>query len=432
MDYREAVAYLDAHIDQGVRPGLERISALLDLMAEPHSSYPIIQIAGSNGKTSVAGMATMLLVAHGLSAGTYISPHLEVVEERITLSGLETSTDVFAEAVSDVAPFVDLLESRTGDKPTYFELMTAVAYSWFAEKAVDVGVIEVGMGGRLDATSVAAPAVAVITSIALDHTKFLGESLSEIAAEKAAITGPDSRLVVGALPEAAIAVARGRAQELGIPIAELGRHFAVTDHTVGVGGWQIDIEGVLGSYEEIFLPVHGRHQTANFAVAVAAVEELLGRELDAEGVREAARAVTTPGRMEIVSRKPLVILEGAHNEEGFAALARTLDEEFPGVRWILVIGVMRDKELHMMIAQLAGKLDAAFTTSVESPRSLEPSEVAVVIREVLGAEVIVETADSPNEAIEAALSHVGDNVGLVVAGSLYVVGEARRRLRARL
>ena len=426
MDYQEAVAFLDAHIGQGVKPGLDRIRGLMEMMGDPHSAYPVIHVTGSNGKTSVARMVTSLLVAHGLRVGTFISPHLEKVEERLALDGTSATAEEFAGAVADLAPFVELYEDRNPEPPTYFELTAALAFSYFAASAVDVAVIEVGLGGRLDATNVAESKVAVITGIALEHTSWLGDTLEQIGGEKLAIAKPSSVLVTGSLPEEVLPLAAARAADLEIEYRRFGAEFHPEFVAMAVGGWSGSISGVYETYDDVYLPVHGRHQFDNFAVAVAAAEELTGRPLDPDAVREGAAATTTPGRLEVAGNNPLILLDGAHNPQAFELLAESIDAEFPDARWVLMIGVMGDKDLDGMLMHLAGLVDVVVATNVDYDRAVPADRVAEIARTAL--DVPVEVAPTIPGALEAVRRLAGNDGAILVTGSLYVVGEARTHL----
>jgi len=407
-----------------VKPGTERIAGLLALMADPQQGYPVIHIAGSNGKTTTSRLAASLLSAHGLTAGLFTSPHLQAVEERFTTAGEVMRPDELAAALDELRPFVEFFEERTGDGVTYFELTAALAFSWFAERAVDAAVVEVGLGGRLDATNVVDAEVAVITSISLEHTEYLGSTLAAIAAEKAAILGPGRVLVTGQLPAEALEVAGARAAATGSTWLRSGVDFSVARAASAVGGWLVDLEGVYRAYPDLPLHLHGRHQVANLAVAVAAVEALFGRALDPAAVAEAAGRTRSPGRMEVVSREPLVLLDGAHNPEGTAALAAALAEEFPTTRWTVVFGAMADKDVPAMLrllAPTAGSLHAA--RAADSTRARPADEVAALAAEILGIPAVAH--GSVAEAVAAALEEGGP---VLVTGSLYVVGEARTAL----
>ncbi|MBN2112539.1 MAG: dihydrofolate synthase [Acidimicrobiia bacterium] len=417
---------MDRHIGRGVKPGTERIVGLLGLMGDPHGGYPAIHIAGSNGKTTTARLVAGLLAAHGLKPGLFTSPHLQVVEERFEVAGERMRAEELGPALEDVLPFAELYEARTGDGITYFELTAALAFSWFAARAVDAAVVEVGLGGRLDATNVLDAEVAVITSISLEHTQYLGDTLAAIAGEKAAILRPGRTLVTGNLPAEALEVAGEQAAAGGSAWLRLGADFAVTQAQRAVGGWLVDLEGVYRAYSEVRLPLLGRHQTANLAVAVAAVEAFFGRALDPDGVIEAAAAARSPGRMEVVRRDPPVLLDGAHNPEGSAALAAALAEGFPTTRWAVVFGAMSDKDVPAMLESLAPAA-ASFHTAraAGSERARSAAEVAALAAEA--AAVPVFSYGSVGAAVAAALA---SGMPVLVTGSLYVVGEARGALGA--
>ena len=302
MNYDEAVAYLDRHIELGWKPGLERIHRLLEMMGSPHLRSPAIHITGTNGKTTVTTVASSVLDAMGLKSGTFTSPHLERVEERFKVAGETATPEQFAGAVTDVAPFVDLLEAETGERATYFELTTAAAFALFAHEAVDVAVVEVGMGGRLDATNVLESQVAVLTGVSIDHAEYLGATEIEIAREKLAILKTGGVLVTGALSDEVGLAADRRAEQVGTVRREVGRDFRIEDLRMSVGGWSYDLDGIYEQYDDLYVPLHGRHQAANAAVAVAAVEELFGRALPSEAVRDGLAGTTVPARMEVVGR----------------------------------------------------------------------------------------------------------------------------------
>ncbi|MGH8870831.1 MAG: bifunctional folylpolyglutamate synthase/dihydrofolate synthase [Acidimicrobiia bacterium] len=426
MDYPEALAYLDRHIILGIKPGLERIEELLDYMGRPEDGYPIIHVAGTNGKTSTSRLATLLLVAHGLNTGTYTSPHLQKVEERLSINGRSASEEEFALAISDVAAFADLRKKAGGEANTYFELTTAAAFAFFADQAVNAAVLEVGLGGRLDATNVVDAEVCVLTSIGIEHTEYLGEDVASIAGEKLAIAGPNSILVSGPLPDAALEVAEGRARDLGIHHRRYGRDFSVLDAERGVAGWLTTIGGAEETYEDLFLPLHGRYQLVNLANAVAATEALLGRKLDEEGVRDAVAAATVPGRMEVLGTHPLVMVDGAHNADGVVALAESLEEEYPTTRWQLVLGVMGDKNVEAMVESLSPLLAGIITTAPQSERAVPPSLLAERIGGLVDTPVLV--AEDVELALDMARAEAGPEGAVLVAGSLYLVGEARELL----
>lgn len=429
MKYAEAVAYLNAHIGVGMKPGLARMEALLELMGHPEEGYPIVHIAGTNGKTSTARIITQVLAGHDLSVGTYTSPHLERVEERIGINGRFATPDEFAQAVTDVAAFADIFESRGDDKLSYFELTTATAFAWFAEIAADVGVVEVGLGGRLDATNAARGEVAVVTGIDFDHTETLGDTLGAIADEKLAIAKPGSTLVTGPLPIEAEERADLKGANSGIRHLKFGRDFHLEGSESAVGGWFCQVSGVEADYDDLFLPLLGRHQTVNLTVAIAACEGLLGRALNPESLRRGLSSVTSPGRLEPVASSPLVVLDGAHNPQGFAALATALRESFSARPWLLMLGVMRDKDLDQMLKNVHGVFSGVVATTSGSARSLPTTELASRSQEILGIEAVA--IDDPSLALAHARAQAGDEGAVVVAGSLYLVGTIRSLLMGR-
>ncbi|MBW3666146.1 MAG: dihydrofolate synthase [Actinobacteria bacterium] len=423
MEYPEAVAYLDRHIGLGGKPGLERIDGLLDDMGRPYEAYPIIHVAGTNGKTSTARLATLILVAHGLTTGTYTSPHLQKVEERLAVNGRHATPEEFALAITDVAAFADLREGRGLEPNSYFELNTAAAFAFFADQAVNAGVLEVGLGGRLDATNVVEAEVCVVTSIGVDHTEYLGKDIAGIAREKLAIAGPSSILVTGPLPDAAHTEATATARELGIHHRHYGHDFSVGDAERGVGGWLVTIEGAETTYDDLFLPVHGSYQLTNLAVSVAAAEALLGRKLDQGALKQAAAAATMPGRMEPLSASPLVMVDGAHNADGVATLVESLQEEFPTTRWQLLLGVMGDKNIELMVEKLAPVIGGVVTTAVDHKRAVPAAELAERIHGLVDVPVLV--ADSIDYGLDMARAEAGSEGAVLVTGSLYLVGEVR-------
>lgn len=424
MTYEEAVVWLDSHIGRGVHPGLDRIEALLGLMGHPEEGYPIIHVAGTNGKTSVARMATMILVGHGLTTGTFTSPHLEWVEERIGVNGAAASEEQFAQAAYDVLVFADIFEERTGKPLTYFELNAAMAFAFFADQAVNAAVVEVGLGGRLDATNAAHGHVAVLTSVGLEHTEYLGDTVELIAREKLAIVEEGRAIVVGALPPDAERVAHEVSAAKNARLYRYGHDFRIEAATRAVAGWHVDLDGIHGRYEDLFLPLHGRHQTVNLAVAVAAVEALLDRELDSPGLAEAVSLVTSPGRMELVEHGWL--LDGAHNPDGFRALGAALAEEFASTRWVVVLGAMEDKDLDAMLPALAGRVVAVIATRADSPRALAADRLAAAASAILGVEA--EAVEDVAAALTRAREIAGPEGPILVTGSLYLVGPARSLL----
>jgi dihydrofolate synthase/folylpolyglutamate synthase len=424
----DAEAFLDDRIGRGGKPGLGRVTGLLDFMGDPQDAYPAIHIAGTNGKTTLSRMVQQILGAHGLATGGFTSPHLDVVEERFTLHGVTIDTRDFIDAVADIAWFVEAYEQQSGTPLTYFEVTAALAFSVFATAAIDVAVVEVGLGGRLDATNVLDASVAVITGIDFDHTEFLGSTIEEIAAEKAAIVGDGRALVTGVLSAKADATIAGRVSEVGANWIRTDADFFVTEADIAVGGWRCSVEGVFGKYEDLFLPIHGRHQVDHLATSIATCEMFMGRELDHDSLAVAVGSMSAPGRLEVVGHRPLVILDGAHNEQGFRGLAETIATEFPAMRWQLVLGVRGERDVAALVEPLKGLVTMVYGTAPDDPAAIPPETVA---REA-GATLNVDGVALPDidDALRQAVESAEPDGGVVVAGSLYVVGEVRRGFEA--
>jgi dihydrofolate synthase/folylpolyglutamate synthase len=425
----DAIAFLDVRIGSGVKPGLERIGGLMELMGDPHLATPVVHVAGTNGKTTTVRLLEGIFGELGLTVGAFTSPHLERIEERFTLNGTSLSEDAFVQAVADVAPFVELFEEREQTTVTYFELTAAIAFAAFNAVAADVAVIEVGLGGRLDATNVVNADVSVITGIAMDHMSYLGNSLSAIATEKVGILKENGVLVTGLLPAAAEGSITARVVETSSRWIRRGEHYDVASVSRAVGGWLADLRGIYADYEDVFLPLHGRHQVDHLATALAAVETFFGRAVEDEIVRAAAGKATSPGRIEVLARHPLVLVDGAHNEEGITGLATALAEEFLESDRVLVVGFRGERDPVALLEPLRGLVSEVIATAPADPAALPAAEVAAAAVAVFGAEMPVEAVTPVAQAITEALDRVGPDGAVVVSGSLYVVGEARARFQ---
>ncbi|MCP4303490.1 MAG: dihydrofolate synthase [bacterium] len=425
-DYEAAVAFLDRRIGDGIRPGLERIEHLMGLMGDPHRAYPVIHVAGTNGKTTVVRMIADILGAHGLFTGAFTSPHLHRVEDRYSTGGASYGPTHLARAVEDIAPFVVMQEEQFDESPTYFELTAAVGFAAFAVDAVDVAVVEVGLGGRYDATNIVQADVSVITGIAFDHMSYLGDTQREIAAEKAAIVKQGGRLVTGPMSAEALESVAERIDETGASWHRAGSEFEVVSTDRDERGWVVTVQGMHGRYEDLVLGIHGRHQTVHLGTAIAACEALLGRALDDAAVREAAATVRSPGRLEVGGLAPTILIDGAHNEEGFHGLVTAIDEEFDEDSWVLVIGVRGDRDIGALVSSLDGKVSHIVATQADDHMAVAADKVAEAAAASLHApaEAVVPVA----EAIEHAIAMAKGDTGVVVAGSLYVIGEARHAL----
>jgi dihydrofolate synthase/folylpolyglutamate synthase len=406
-------------------PTRERIDALLKYLGSPEREFPAIHLTGTNGKTTTARMITQLLVTLGLSVGSYTSPHLERVNERISYQGEPISDDALDELLRTVA----LVEGEIGIEPSYFEVLTGAAYSWFADLAVDVGVVEVGLGGTWDATTCLDTRVAVITNVAVDHVEYLGTTRAEIAADKAGIVTPGSVLVLGETDPDLVPyfVDRG-------PAAVLMRDvdFGVRENALAVGGRLVDLYTPGASYPDVLVDLHGAHQGDNAAAALVAVEAFLGTPVESGVVHDAFAHVQSPGRLEIVRRRPLVLLDGAHNVAGAEALRDALSEEFASGPRTLVVGLLREKEPREMLRAL-GIDDVARLVCCPPPsgRARDPHDVAAAARDLGLPEHDIVVAESVPEAVTEALLQTPEEGQIVIAGSLYVVGAARSLLVGR-
>ncbi|WP_103382945.1 bifunctional folylpolyglutamate synthase/dihydrofolate synthase [Pseudonocardia dioxanivorans] len=421
-----------------MEPSLDRISALVDALGDPQDGYPVVHVTGTNGKTSVARMVDALLSEIGLRTGRYTSPHLQRATERINLDNRPVSAERYVAAYEEVAPFVELVDAnRAPEAPALskFEVLTAMAFAAFADAPVEAAVVEVGLGGRWDATNVVEGKVAVITPIGLDHAEYLGDDILGIAREKAGIIKPGAVAVLATQERDVAAVLLERAVEVGAQVAREGAEFGVREREIAVGGQRLELQGLSRSYDDIFLPLHGEHQASNAAIALAAAEALVGagpaQPLDPDVVRAAFASVHTPGRLERMRSDPAaptVLLDAAHNPHGARALAASLLSEFRFTRLVGVVGVMRDKDARGLLAELEPALHEIVVTAAETPRAMDADELATLAVEVFGAErVSVEPvlAQAIEQAVELAEEGGDSGVGVVVTGSVVVAGQAR-------
>ncbi|MGH8896237.1 MAG: bifunctional folylpolyglutamate synthase/dihydrofolate synthase [Egibacteraceae bacterium] len=426
--YESVVAELFARHPNRMVPDLDRITTLAELLGRPDQAFPSIQITGTNGKTSTAFMVSCLLGALGLTAGGYTSPHLQDVRERIRVAGRPLSHAELREGLDYLRPFLAEIDARHPDRVTFFETLTALAFVRFADTPVDVGVFEVGMGGRWDATNLVNGQVAVLTRIGIDHPE-LGATPVQVAGEKVGIV-KDGAAVVSAVQEPAVeAVIRDAAERHGGRLVLAGRDFQVVDRAPAVGGQLLTLRGVTGVVDELFLPLYGAHQADNAACALAAVEGLLGFAggLDPRAIRAAFAAVRSPGRCEVVRRDqgPPVVLDGAHNPAGARALAATLSSEFAFRNRITVLGVLGDKDIDAIAAEVVRFADHVVATQPPSSRAAPLNQIKKAVRRAGGS---VEAVEEVGQAIELASGLATDEDAVVVTGSLYTVGAARDAL----
>ena len=420
-----------------LEPSLTRIRALCDLMGDPQTAYPVISVTGTNGKTSTSRIIDALLRGLGLRTGRFTSPHLESMTERISLDGDPLSPEQFVAAYADVAPYAAVVD-RSGPHPlSFFETVTGMAYAMFADAPVDVAVVEVGMGGTWDATNVADAQVAVVTPIAVDHSRYLGDTPAEITREKAGIIKPGAMAILASQSVEAAEVLLRRAAEVGATLAREGVEFAVTARVPGVGGQVVSLRGLAGDYDEMYLPLHGAHQAQNAACAVAAVEAFIGGiGLDRDVVRDALAEATSPGRLELVRRSPAIVLDAAHNPHGAQATAEAVQEVFAFSPLVGLVGVMADKDVDGILAAFEPVMADVVCTQNSTHRSLPAGELAEIAAGVFGPDR-VHVAPRLDEALDVAtaLAEQGGSYGeaigsggVLVTGSVITVGEARQLL----
>ncbi|SER66173.1 bifunctional tetrahydrofolate synthase/dihydrofolate synthase [Actinokineospora terrae] len=420
-----------------IEPSLARIAALVDLLGSPQRAYPVVHIAGTNGKTSVTRMIDALLTRLGVRTGRFTSPHLQSVTERISLDNAPIDPERYVEVFRDIEPYIAMVDAGSDIRLSKFEILTAMAYAAFADAPVDVAVVETGLGGAWDATNVADGKVAVITPIGIDHVDYLGPDILGIAGEKAGIIKPDSiALLAEQTPEVARVLIE-QATKVDATVARQGLEFGVLNHDVAVGGQVLRLQGLGGVYDEIFLPLHGEHQATNAALALAAVEAFFGagaqRQLDVEAIREGFASVVSPGRLERVRTAPSVFVDAAHNPHGAAALAKALDAEFGFRKLVGVVSVMADKDAAGILSALEPVLTEVVITTNSSTRAMDPDHLANIATDIYGDErvsVYSHLTSAVNAAIELAEETEDPDeplsgTGVIVTGSVVTAGEVR-------
>jgi dihydrofolate synthase / folylpolyglutamate synthase len=422
--FDRAVAELDARQPEHLpKPDLERISALAELLDDPQLRYPTVHVTGTNGKTTTARFVSALACAHGLTTGLFTSPHLASVVERFEICGDPIAEATFAEEFEHLIPFLRTVDEQVGPV-TYFEALTALGYLVFADAPVALAVFEVGMGGTWDATNLVAGDVAVICPIGLDHRE-LGSTIAEVASEKAGIVKQGKVAVVREQTREALEVIERRCDEQIATLLLEDREWGLEQRTAAVGGQTLVVRGLHAEYEDLLVPIYGEHAARNAAAAIAGVEALLERELDPNAVRAALGSVTSPGRLEVVGRRPLIVLDGAHNPAAAQALATALPETFAGDRLHLVMAVFADKDLEGIVRALAPLADAGYAGAVDHVRARPAGEVADALS---AAGVPTEAFESVVAALDAARNAASQDDLILVTGSLYTVAAARPAL----
>lgn len=441
-------AILSRAPEHDIDPTLDRVADVLDLLGNPHRAYKSVHVTGTNGKTSTARIVESLIRAHGLRTGRFTSPHLTSVTERIAIDGEPITAERFIETYDDVIPYIQMIDDRSvaggGPRLSFFEVLTVMAYAAFADAPIDVAVVEVGLGGRWDSTNVIDAEVAVITPIAVDHTRWLGNTITEIAFEKAGIIKAGATVVSAVQPDEAATQIAQRAAEVGATVlseeaptegaqVQAGA-LVVLDRKVAVGGQVITVQTPAAVYEDLMLPLHGEYQAHNALLALVAAEALLsgGRALAGDTVQEGLGQVTSPGRLEVVSSSPTVIADAAHNPAGAEALITGLEEAFSLKRLIAVVAMMADKDAEGFLAALEPEIDAVVVTTMQTDRAFVVDDLADIALDVFGEDRVFR-AESLPDAIEAAAAlaeseldaGTGLGAGVIVTGSVVLAADAR-------
>lgn len=418
--------------EHDIEPSLDRIRMLLDILGDPQNTFPTVHITGTNGKTSTARMIDAVLTAFGVRVGRFTSPHLIDVRERMNIEGAPISREAFIAAWNDIAPYVEMVDTKSvangGVRLSFFEVFTALALVAFADHPVDAGVIEVGMGGTWDATNLIEAGVSVIMPIDLDHTKWLGSTIREIAEEKAGIIKPGQIVVIAEQPEEALEVLLDRAREVDAIVRLEGRDFEVIDRQMGVGGQLVTVRTPSATYTDVFVPLFGEHQAHNAAAALVGVEAFMGgRALDAKIVENGMMTATSPGRLQVVRTSPTILVDAAHNPAGARVLADALDDSFAFAHVVGVYSAMGDKDIESVLAEMEPHLDSIVITEMPGERAANIEQLREIAIDVFG-EDRVEVRDSLGEAVDRAATLAeattdpADKCGVVVFGSVVLAG----------
>jgi len=418
-----------------LEPSLDRIAALVDALGSPQLSYPTIHIAGTNGKTSTSRMIDSLFRELDYRTGRFTSPHLESFLERISINGLPIPPEGMIATYNDIALYLDLIDSRQPHPISFFEAMTALAFVAFAEFPVDIGIIEAGMGGEWDSTNVVQSSVAVITPIGFDHMEYLGNTLVEIATTKAGIIKPESHVVLAAQDVEVAKVLLAKAVEKAAIVHREGVEFGVGKREIAVGGQQITLQGIHGSYPDIFLPLYGAHQASNAALALATVEAFVGVKLDDDLVQRAFANVRSPGRMEVLYRDPTVIVDAAHNPHGAKALAATLKSEFDFESIFGVLAILGDKDVMGYLLEIEPIIDRLVVTRNSSERALQVDQLEAMAIQIFGRDRVFVESDLKSAITYAMeqctlVNQVSEGISaVVILGSVVTAGESKAIVR---
>ncbi|ADL07456.1 bifunctional folylpolyglutamate synthase/dihydrofolate synthase [Thermosediminibacter oceani] len=432
LSYREALEFIHGMNRFGIKLGLQKITRLLQLLGNPHEGIKIIHVAGTNGKGSTCAMIDSILRAAGYRVGLYTSPYLEVFNERIRVNGRNIPDEDIARLTEKVRKAIREMEARGWGVPTEFEVVTALGFMYFKEQNLDFLVLEVGMGGRYDATNVVTPLVSVITSISYDHQQYLGNTLEEIAREKCGIIKQGVPVVTAPQEPEAMRVIEDTCREQNCPLVKVEEKTRYRLLDWGLEGQVFSLQTSRNTYDNLKIKLLGDHQLDNAATAVASVEALehYGINITRQAVEKGLLEARWPGRLEIMGRNPDVLIDGAHNPSGVGVLKSAILKYFPGKRVILVIGILKDKDYLKMLEEIIPVADAVVATRPDSPRALEPNELEGSIKS-LNLEKMPEiyVREEVEEAIDTAYEIAGASDVIVFAGSLYLIGKVRSLLK---
>lgn len=416
-------------------PDLTRIQQLMDFVGDPQNAQPIIHLTGTNGKTSTARMIEAMLREMNLRTGRYTSPHLSDVKERIAIDGQSITPAAFNAAWEDIEPFLAMVDAQSlgqdGPRVSYFEALTALAFTAFSDAPVEVGIVEVGMGGQWDATNVVDSRIAVITPITRDHERWLGYSLTDIAAEKAGIIKPGSTVIIAEQEPEVKEILLQAAEEKDARAISEGTDLNVVDRQVAVGGQILTLQTPAATYDGIFLPILGAHQAHNALLALAAVEQFIGSggAVAGEIVEQGFTSVSSPGRLELVRSSPTVLVDAAHNPGGARALGAALEEVFAFERTVAIVGMLDDKDVEAFLSELEPLITDVVVTEVASPRALSLTDMQEIAEDVFDEDrvhVAPRLDDAVDKAATLAESHDGPlGGGIIITGSIVLVGHAR-------
>jgi len=410
-----------------INPSLDRIKLLLDYLGNPQDGLKAIHIAGTNGKTSTSRMIERLLRSLDLRTGLYTSPHLVHPRERISIDGEPISVKNFEEVFNQVEPFLEIVDEKIpGGSVTFFEVLTAMAFVSFADTPVDVISLEVGMGGRWDATNVLTPMVSVITPIDLDHQEYLGNTVEKIALEKTGIIKENIPVIVSNQSKDAAKIILAKAIENNSPIMREGIELDVLERSVGIGGQQLTIANPYGTHSELFLPLFGKHQASNAAVSLTAVEAFLDRQIDHDLVQEAFAEFSSPGRLQVLKRNPTIVIDAAHNPAGIKATKQGITESFQFDNLILILAFMGDKDVDQILEELKGFAQVVILTQTNSARALSVVDLAKKVKNISQFATRIESSDNSSEAIKLAIDiakDLGNSAGIIALGSVVLAGE---------